>query len=135
NDFEKMMVTAKSLFQKATSYKSLLYQAIAKRYLFESYLFSGLPDKASQELEHGIELVMKLDDKDTLNIATKGDLLIIYSNYYALKGDYQNKLKYIRLSGEEYEKMPNGKYKQRLLYVHSSNLAGVYLDLNNPDSA
>ena len=135
NDFEKMMITAKSLSEKAASYKLVVYEAIAKRYLFESYLLSGLPDKAYEEIKRGMVLIRRLDDKDSLNIVTKGDLLITYSNYYALKNDYQNKLKYIKLSGEEYKKLPEGKYRQRLLYVHYSNLAGVYNDLNIPDSA
>jgi len=135
NDFERMMVTANSLFEKATAYKLTVYQAISKRYLFESYILSGLPDKAHEELMQGILLISKLNDGDTLSIVTKGDLFITYSNYYELKNDYQNKLKYIKLSGEEHKKLPQGEYRERILYIHYANLASAYHDLGNLDSA
>src|SRR5690554_534742 len=46
NDFIKMMDSAKKLSVQSTRYNSSYYQVIAKRYLFESYLFTGLPERA-----------------------------------------------------------------------------------------
>src|SRR5690606_3206799 len=38
-------------------------------------------------------------------------------------------------SGKEFEKMPDGKPKEKLLYIYYSNLAGSYKDLDKLDSA
>lgn len=135
NDFEMMTNTAKSLLQKSISYKSIAYQAIAKRYLFESYFFSGLSDKAIRELEEAMRLIGQLNDKDSLSLLTKGDILVTYSNYWSIKGDYKNRLKYIKLAGEEYKKFSEGKFRQRLLYVHYSNLSAAYNAMGIDDSA
>lgn len=135
NDFKNMLTASRLLSQKAKSYKVSVFQIIASRYLFEAYIFSGLPDNAYQELEQGRELVMSLNDNDTLIISSKADLFISYANYYMLKDDYQNQLKYIKLSGKEYEKLPDGKYRQKLLYVYYSNIANVYNNANQTDSA
>src|SRR5690606_13260930 len=60
---------------------------------------------------------------------------ISYANYYSDKKDYKNRMKFIKLSGKEFTKISDEQYKQKLLYVHYSNLAGAYIDINNPDSA
>lgn len=135
NDFEKMMAGAKSLYKKANLYKSDVYEVIARRYLFEAYIFSGLPEKAFRELESGRELIGRLGKNDSLNITSKGDLFVAFSNYYSLKRDYENQLKYLNLAGREFEKMPDPEYRQKLLCVHYSNLAAVYNDINQLDSA
>ena len=64
NNFEKMMASANLLYKEAKNYKSDAYQIMARRYLFEAYIFSGLPDKAFRELEKGKELISKLTEND-----------------------------------------------------------------------
>ena len=135
NDFENMMKTAQSLFQKSESYKLIAYQVIAKNVLFEAYVFNGLYDKAFRELEQGKKLINKFNETDSLSIIVKADLFISYSNYYMLKANYKNQLKYIKLAGKEYEKLSEGKSKQRSLYIYYSNLASAYAGVPNSDSA
>src|SRR5690554_1096962 len=135
NDFENMMATAKSLHRKALLYKFPLYQLIARRFIFESYLFTGLPEKALQELEQGKELMNKLDETDSLSILERSNFFVAYTNYYLLKEDYKNQLKYIKLVGKELEKISEGGSNQRLLAVHYSNLATSYNKNNEKDSA
>src|SRR5690554_6270501 len=55
NDFENMMATAKSLHRKALLYKSPLYQLIARRFIFESYLFRS--EEHTSELQSRPHLV------------------------------------------------------------------------------
>ena len=135
NDFEKMMSKSKLMFKKAKSFKSDIYQLMARRYLFEAYVFSGLPEKALKELEGGNDLLDKLDKNDSLHIVGKGDFLIAFSNYHALKGNFKNQLDYLQMAGREFEKMPNLKYRHELLYINYSNLAAAYNELNQLDSA
>jgi len=133
-DFENIIVKAKSLFYKAGQYNFSIYRAIAKRYLFKAYLFSDLSDKAFQELEEGMKIINQLDLND-FSITVKGDLFIEYSNYYMLKADYINQLKYLRLAGREYEKVQDKRIKEIFLYINYSNLAGFYKDTEQQDSA
>lgn len=133
-DFEKLITTSKYLAQKAKAYQIPIYRVIAKRYLFEAYSFNNLPDKAFQELEEGMKIINQLDSKDP-SITVKGDLFIMYSNYYTLKGDYKNQLKYLRLAGQEFEKIQDRIKKGMFLYINYSNLSGNYMNMNQPDSA
>lgn len=136
NDFENMIIVSKSLFRKAEMYKNTAFQATAKRYLFEAYIFSGLPDKALPELEEGMEIVNNSSEKYSASvIGVKADLLITYSNYYSLNKDFENRLKYIKLAGKEYEKLPEGKIKQSLMWLHYANLAGAYKEVGELDSS
>lgn len=135
SDFEKMMSRAKLLYEKARSYQSNIYELMARRYLFESYIFSGLPEKAVQELEKGAKLMDKLNESDSLQIVARGDFFIAFSNYYSQKGDFQNQLKFLNLAGREFQKMPNPKYRKELLHIHYSNLATAYNERNQLDSA
>ncbi len=135
NDFKNMMTSANSLFQNAKLYKKPIYQVIAKNYLFESYIFSGLPEKAFEELKQGMDLISRSNGKDSLSIVTKTNLYIAYSNYFLSKKDYENQLKYLKLSGKEFEKLHNKKLIQKFLYIHYSNVAGAYININHFDSA
>lgn len=135
NDFENMRAAAKSLHQKALLYEFPFYQLIAKRFLFEAYLFTELPEKAFRELEQGREVMNKLNETDSLNVIERSNFFIAYSNYYLLKEDYKNQLQYIKLAGKELEKLSEGDYIQKLLYVHYSNLAASYSQNNEKDSA
>lgn len=135
NDFENMMVASKSLDNKASLYKNSLYQLIAKRFIFESYLFTGLHDKALNELELGKGLIKTINSNDSLSIIESSNFHIAYSNYFLLKEDYRNQLKYIKLAQNELQKLPEGKNTQKLFYIHYSNLATSFNNNNIKDSA
>lgn len=130
NDFSNMMIVAEVMYQKAESYKIPVYQSIAKRFLFEAYLFSGLPDKAIDELQAGYKIVNSLDNKDSLVISTKANIYVSFSNYYLSKDDRENQLKYMKLSVVEHDKLKNGSYKETLKYVDYGNLAAAYSEIN-----
>ena len=134
-DFEKLMDAGHSLFEKAKTYKMPKFQAIGKYYLFEAYLFNGLAKKAIEQLEEGMKYV-DLAEKDGQSVSSlKNNFYIAYSNYYLELQDYENQVKYIKLSGEEIGKMPEGKSKQENMHLYYSNLAQVYNEINNVDSA
>ncbi|MGA9212073.1 hypothetical protein [Kaistella sp.] len=116
-------------------YKKPIYQAFAKRFLFESYAFSGLPDKGFEELEKALEFVNKSEIKDSLYFITKADIYIDFTNYYSIKEDYKNQLKFLKLSRLEFDQNPDQKNRDKLLYTHYSNLAVVYYQMKKQDSA
>lgn len=99
NDFKNLLVKARILSNKAKNYKQSAYQMIAGRFLFEAYILIDLPDKAFQELEKVKHLANDTREKNTLTIQAKANLFISYANYYMVQNDYQNQLKYIKLSG------------------------------------
>lgn len=134
-DFEKMMKKAKLLSKKSKSYQAVAYRVMAKRFLFEAYYFTGLPEKAFSELEQGRELARLLHGQDSINIVAKGDLYTSFSNYYAAQGDFRTQLKFLIMAGRVFEHMPNRKSRKELLSIHYSNLATVYNEINELDSA
>ncbi|HOI31605.1 MAG TPA: hypothetical protein PLC47_02470 [Bacteroidales bacterium] len=135
NNFEELMITAKLLFQKAESYQHPVYQTSAKLYLFNAYAFNGLYVKAFEELKQGKKIINKVENKDFITILTRVNLFIAFSNYYFLQKDYENQLKYLKLSAHEYEKFTDEKYKEKFRYIDYSNRSGVFIDLTNIDSA
>src|SRR5690606_18525344 len=135
NDFINMMKSSKKISVKATKYKALYYQVIAKRYLFESYLFTDLPERAFNELQEGMELANKLDKKDPLNTKERFNFYIAYANFYLLNEDHKNQLKYIKLGGTELQNLVDSEYKKRVLPIHYSNLASSFIQNKEMDSA
>ena len=135
SDFNEMMQSAQKLSLKATAYNALYYQVTAKRYLFESYFFTGLPEKAFNELEEGNELANKLDKKDSLNAKERFNFYIAYANFYLLNEDHKNQLKYIKLAGVELKNLVDSNYKKKVLPIHYSNLASSFMQNKEMDSA
>ncbi len=135
NDFIKMMDSSQKLSVKATKYNVPYYQVIAKRYLFESYLFTGLPERAFDELQEGMEYVNKLNRQDSLQVIERSNFYIAYSNFYLLNEDYRNQLKYTKLSGIELESLPESDYKKKVMSIHYSNLASSFIKNEVMDSA
>ncbi|MDN3725115.1 hypothetical protein QRD02_12030 [Aequorivita sp. SDUM287046] len=135
NDFKEMMTRAKLLQKKAEMYEEVPYQIMAKRYLFEAYFFSGLPKRALEELERGLEIANGLTREDSLSLVSRGNMSIAMSNFYAREGDYREQLKFLHRAGREFEKMPNKVYRKKLLYIHYANLAAAYNEINKLDSA
>ncbi len=127
NNYEKLLVKAKTLFEKAKLYNNHGYQIIAKIWIFDFYHYNQLDDLAFLALEDGKRIINRADGQDSLVIDAKSNLYRAYANYYQMKGDYQNQLKYIYLSMIE-------NPKQNDEFIDYSNLASVYLKINN-DSA
>lgn len=134
-DFENLRRVANNLFTKAKLYEMSDYQAIGKYYLFEAYLFNGLPDKAFIQLEEGMKYVQQASQEGKATVRMKNNYYIAYSNYYLENKDFENQLKYIKLSGDLVGEMPEGERKHELMYLYYSNLAQVYNEMNQVDSA
>lgn len=134
-DFTNLLKTAQILFEKATEYNNPRYQAIAKKFRSDAFLSMNLFDEALKELDEGLNLINRITQPNSAIIRAKADLWAGYANYYMRQEDYKNKLKYIKLAGEEYNKITDPDQRQRLLYIHYSNLAGVFDELDQPDSA
>lgn len=134
-DFENLKMTANSLFNRAKTHKMTNFQAIGKYYVFEAYLFNGLPEKAFEQLKEGMKFVNQANKEGTSSSGLRNNFHIAYSNYYQQKKDFKNQLKYIKLSGEEVSNMPEGERKHELMYLYYSNLAQVYNEMNQLDSA
>lgn len=135
NDFEKMMEQAELMYQQASAYNNPVYQVMAKKFISEALIFSGLTERALPELEQARTLLSKFNDQDSLTRSVKADLFITFSNYYDLKGMPREKLYYTKLAGEEIKKIPNEKYRKLSLYVYYSNLGLAYKEQGNIDSA
>ncbi|MDD4372950.1 MAG: hypothetical protein PHG67_03415 [Bacteroidales bacterium] len=135
NNFEELMVTAKLLYQKAESYQNPVYQTSAKIDLFNAYAFSGLYDKAFEQLKHAEKIIRKAENEELMTILTRVNLFVAFSNYYFLQKDYKSQLKYLKLNAHEYEKLPEEKYKERFRYIDYSNRSRAFIDLKSIDSA
>lgn len=134
SDIEDLMATAKHLLQKANDYKNTNYQAIAKIYFFNGYLFNELYDQALQELEDGLKTINN-SVEDSLAILVKANIFISFANYYFEVNDDENMLKYARLSMLEHGKINNEEARRKMHYVDYSNLALLYITLDKLDSA
>lgn len=134
-DLESLKNEANQLFAKAKEYKQPNYQAIAKYYLFEVSLFTELYDKALKEINDGMKYVERAEREGSLSRGTKINYYIGYSNYYLKINDPENQMKYIRKSGEEILKLPEGDGKYSFLHLYYSNLAQVFRERKNLDSA
>lgn len=134
-DFENLMVTANTLYQKAELYRMIKYKAIGKYYLFESYLFNSLPEQAFKHLEEGMRYANLVSKEGASSLSLMNNYYVAYSNYYLQQGDLENQLKYIKLSGRAIDKMPEGQQKYQLIHLYYSNLAQVYNEMHQVDSA
>lgn len=134
-DFQDLMATSRILFDRAKAYKMPNFQAIGKYYTFEAYLFNGLPEKGFEQLEEGVKYVNQAE-KEGINVSgIRVNFYVAYSNYFLEQKDFENQLKYIKLSGDEIMKMPDSEGKFQQMYLHYSNLAQVYNEMNEVDSA
>lgn len=135
DDFDNMLKIGRKLLEKAEKYKFVAFQAIANKNLFEALIFSGLSDEAYSKLQASVKLADKLEDDEEFNLLIKSDVYIAMSNYYYLKKDYENQFKFIKLSGDFIKKIPTKPIRERLMYIHNSNLAGVNMQLQKLDSS
>lgn len=135
NNFEELLITAKLLFQKATSYQNPVFQTYAKLFLFNAYAFNELDDKAFEELKQGEKIIKNVDNQEAITISAKINLYLTFANYYSLKSDYENQLKYYKLSAHENEKFTDENYKKNFRFLDYSNRASAYFNLNMLDSS
>lgn len=130
NDVEKGKAASRKLAEKADEYGNYNYQIFAKVWISDYYIYNKLYEQALAELEEGSKIVKKTSDKDTLAIRARSNLYLAYCNYYLVKKDYKNQLKYAKLSINEYEKYPVARIRDKQLFLDYSNLAAVYYDIN-----
>lgn len=135
NNFEQLLTTANILYDKALMYQNPVYQTSAKIDMFNAYAFNGLNPKAFDQLKQAREIISTIDNRDLITILTRVNLFVAFSNYYYLQKDYENQLKYLQLSAQEYERFDDEPYKEKFRYIDYSNRSRVYIDLHNPDSA
>lgn len=135
NDFDKMLHTARHLESLAKNHKIVSFEIVAKKHQFEALAFTGLVEDGFKELMIAEPLIDQLDDQNEFHLISKSDLYVAISNYYSLTKDFKKQLKYIQLAGQYFEKIPTEELRERLDYIHKSNLAGVYFQLNQIDSA
>jgi len=133
-DFDKLLISAKYLYQKADNYHEPVFQSVAHLYLFTVYILNNLHDKALISLESCMEFLEKADENDDFTILVKSNLFISYANYYSHLKDSKNELKYLKLSGVLIRRVKNIDLKNSLLFVNYSNMAGIYYKLDNIDS-
>ncbi|MCK9206719.1 MAG: hypothetical protein M0P66_06360 [Salinivirgaceae bacterium] len=133
-DFKNMISTAEGMFNQASVYNQLVYQAMAKELLFRAYAFNNLNPLALEQLTKGLSIIEKANGADSLVIDTKSNLYVSLSNYYLMQNDNQNRLKYIKRSMQEHEKFTDAGYRMKMQYIDYANLATVFLEIND-DSA
>ncbi|HLV24358.1 MAG TPA: hypothetical protein VKY36_06230 [Moheibacter sp.] len=134
HDFKNMTVSSKYLLQKAMSYKSPVYQVIAKIYISKTYLYNNLLEDAFQQLNDGAEIIRTIDKTDSLEIITTTNFFITYSNYSILNGEYDKAIDYMKKAIAETDKLPNSKLKEKRQYINYANLAASYINIDQ-DSA
>jgi hypothetical protein len=135
NDFDELLITAELLFQKAESYQYPVFQTYAKLFAFNGYAFNGLYDKAVKELKQGEKIIKKVDNKEAITISARINLYISFSNYYSLQDDYENQLRYLKMSAQENDKFTDENFKKKFRALDYSNRAGAFYSLNMLDSA
>lgn len=135
NDFDQMLKYAKTLLTKAQEYKQITYEVMARKHLFEALIFSDLEEEAFNELQLGTKLAESLKEDQELDLLTLADIYIANSNYYSQQKDFQKQFEYIHIAGKYFKKIQNKSLKDRLLYIHHSNLAVVNYQLDREDSA
>lgn len=134
-DFERTIISAKKLMARAKHHNNLVFQSIARIYLFSAYIFSGLEEEALKELKIAESTIGKIPRNDSLTLATKANLYSCYANYYSLRQEYDQRLKYTKLAIKEHQKFPNATQNQKLQNIDNVNLAAAYLEASNIDSA
>ncbi len=134
-DFTGLKTASTNLFHRAQLYKLPQFQAIAKYFTFEAYLFSNLLDKAFHELNKGMEYLHKAESQGHTVKSIKINYYIAYSNYFLQVNDHKKQIKYIRLTGNIINTLPDGPKKDNYYHLYYSNLAQAYKQAHKLDSA
>lgn len=130
SDIGKGMSKAKLLSEKAALYNNYTYQIFSTVWIADNYIYNKLYDQAFEELERGRQITKNINRSDSLVIRAKSNLYLAYCNYYLIKQDSKNQLKYAKLSIDEYKKYPDKKIREKQLFLDYSNLAIVYYNIN-----
>lgn len=134
-DFENLSLVANTLYDRGKEYNMPNYQAIGKFYLFKSYFLNDMSERAFVHLEEGRKYLARADKEGKSTVGMKTNFYIGYADYFYQQKDYTNQLKYIKLSGAEVDKLPEGRRKEELRHLNYSNLAEFYLARQQLDSA
>lgn len=135
SDLDNMLKTVSVLNDKSEQYKILVYHALAQNYFYETYEEIGLPEKGIAHLQKGLRIINQSKRNDELSFNAKAEIFINFANYYVLNNDTENQLKYIKLAGKEFEKIPDKEERRIAMYVHNSNLGEIYRNMGLMDLA
>ncbi|WP_339700565.1 hypothetical protein [uncultured Marixanthomonas sp.] len=123
------------LYQKAKEYDETRMQSISKMYLAESLKFNSLYEDALIELENALQLLEGEDGQDVKIINTKSNIYISFANTYSQLNQPRIAVKMMKRGGEEFNKVPEGDYRNYLNYLYHSNLGIYYMGYNQDSSA
>jgi tetratricopeptide (TPR) repeat protein len=133
-DPQNLINTSEELFKKAVAYNDFRLQSVAKMYLAEALKFNGLYTDALNELEEAL-IILEKDDSLSLNVInSKSNIYISFANTYAYFEKPEMAIKMMKLGGKEFNKFPEGDYRNFLNYLYHSNLSVYYL-AHNIDSS
>jgi len=133
-NLKKLFETAELLGHQAEKYHVSTYQAYAKIFLSDVYVYNGLYSKSKQQLDQGEKILKKITDSNPSVIDVKVNLCNAYANYYAALQNLKKRLEYIKLSVKEIEKNKRDiDYRKKLCVIYS-NLALAYFEINMDDS-
>jgi len=117
-----------ALFKKALEYKNIRMQALSKMYLAESLKFNSLYEDALIELENALVLLKGENSLSPSIINTKSNVYISFANTYSQLNKPRIAVEMMKLGGNEFNKEPEGEYKNYLNYLYHSNLGIYYME-------
>jgi len=123
------------LYHKGKEYDETRMQSISKMYLAESLKFNSLYEDALIELENALQLLEGEDGQDVKIINTKSNIYISFANTYSQLNQPRIAVKMMKRGGEEFNKVPEGDYRNYLNYLYHSNLGIYYMGYNQDSSA
>lgn len=135
NDFSRLFQAALRFYNRAGNSELPVFQAVAKYYLYHSYYYNQMHEKALLQLDEGIALLENADQLNPVAARAKRNLLTAYSNYYAAKKDYKNQIYYLELIIESAQAIKDTSARNRVYYIHFANLASAYFNTNELESA
>lgn len=129
-DLKEMLSSGNELKQKAERYDNPLYRAKAHKYLGQVYFFNELYDKATVELQKGLDVLNNTEKQETYIIKEKANLYYALANNYNLKGEVFNGIQALIFASEENDKLLDPEQKRIAKFIDYANLGGAYLKVN-----
>ncbi|WP_347374083.1 LuxR C-terminal-related transcriptional regulator [Aequorivita sp. Q41] len=119
-----------ALSKKAVEYHDNRMQSLSKMYLAESLKFNTLFEDALIELQNALLLLEKEDSLNLSIINTKSNIYISFANTYSQLNKPRTAVKMMKLGGKEFNRVPEGDYRNYLNYLYHSNLGIYYMEYN-----
>ncbi|KOS05582.1 hypothetical protein AM493_05695 [Flavobacterium akiainvivens] len=129
-DFEHMLDAAQKLLRKSLDYNSFLYEAVAHKYMAQTYLFNGLYSRSGADLQKALDALDKLNATDKEVIQEKAKVYTAFSNLFTQTKEYPKSIQYLRFALLEHQKLKDTELKRGTSYMDYANLAGAYLEVN-----